>query len=135
MEPPKVIEFVPGDRIAFTVQFTHKMNITKVWTSMVLQDAINQAEITFEAYRTTQDEGDHKLTTVEFVSTDVVPDDGVFVLSPIFATTYMGRTINLQEVPDIRCRVRRDEPFESPQLSHFGWDSTQYPSSSGGNLQ
>ena len=64
-----------------------------------------------------------KLITVEFKTLARVPAvDGVYKLGPVYVQTYSGRTGTIEGMPEVRCRLHRDEPTRPPRFSDFSWD-------------
>jgi hypothetical protein len=125
MDAPEVIDIYPDQRIAFTIQFEYDTLVSTVWTSMhfVGEGESSATNIRLMGRVSADTISGPKIITVEFRSEARVPAiDGVYRLGPIYVRTPMGRTLTVEDVPEVSCRVHRDEPTQPPRLAFFSWD-------------
>ena len=124
MDAPEVIDLYPDQRIAFTIQFEYDTLVSAVWTSMhfVGEGESSATNIRLMGRVSVDTISGPKIFTVEFRSEKVPAIDGVYRLGPIYVRTPMGRTLTVEDVPEVSCRVHRDEPTQPPRLAFFSWD-------------
>lgn len=129
-DPPGVPEYVPGDRIRFTLTFTHKMNLKGIEARLVFQgdERSNFPMIAMVPVRDgwrTHVEGDHRRSTVELQSLEKLAPNiypgGEYKLDSVVVKTISGKVLRLTGIPDVRCQVCRSEPNEEPVFDGFEW--------------
>lgn len=109
------------------LRFTHEMNIDRIQAQMVYQgDRSGVPEIQLVPdWETTYPESGGMSTTVDFESPEKVPADpsvsGEYKLGPVYVRTYIGRTISVEGIPEVRCVLRENEPMEPPRFDGFSW--------------
>ncbi len=129
-DPPGVPEYVPGDRIRFTLTFTHKMNLKGIEARLVFQgdERSNFPMISMvpvrDGWRTYVD-GERRRSIVELQSLEKLAPNiypgGEYKLDSVVVKTISGKVLRLTGIPDLRCRVRRSEPNEEPVFDGFEW--------------
>ncbi len=127
---PGVPEYVPGDRIRFTLSFTHKMNLKGIEARLVFQgeERSNFPMIAMVPVRDgwrTYVEGDYRRSTVELQSLEKLAPNihpgGEYKLDSVIVKTISGKVLSLSGIPDVRCLVSRSEPSDKPVFEGFEW--------------
>jgi hypothetical protein len=129
-EPSGVPEYVPGDRIRFTLSFTHKMNLKGIEARLVFQgeERSNFPMIAMVPVRNgwqTYVEGAYRRSIVELQSLEKLGSNiypgGEYKLDSVGVKTISGKVLGLSGIPYVRCRVCRVEPSEEPVFEGFEW--------------
>lgn len=129
-EPAGIPEYVPGDRIKFTLTFTHKMNLRGIEARLVFQgeERTNFPIIAMVPVRNgwrTYVEGAYRRSTVELQSLEKLGSNiypgGEYKLDSVVVKTISGKILSLSRIPDVRCQVCRVEPNEEPVFDDFEW--------------
>ncbi len=120
-------EYVPGDRIQFSIEFGHKANIKGVVATCVYQGEkkTNLREFTIPGEITHQFlEGGYKHSRAHFTSDEVpsnVAPGGEYRVVRVFLESYLGRRMSLTHLPDIRFQISSGEPVGNPESIGFEW--------------
>ncbi len=119
-------EYAPGDRIKFTIDFTHKDNIPKwnIWAvfSYAGSEQTNLSEFIVQGRIVVQEMlEDHKSSFARFesnpVGMNIVPG-GEYVLTRVIVRTYGGVEMDaVGPLPNVRLRLLHGEPRGAVKLA------------------